>query len=295
MLLNLTLRANKDKLELKMFKEITAELDNIAAALQKRGEVKLAARLDIVSNTLDLREATLKPKKVANPNDMMPKGPDMNPGSEDADEAGRSDAFEAKNYHKVPVGKDSMSKFLGIQSPDDINLDFAQDEGEINIQATKRRATSKDIDVGDAADHFSTAGLPESGNETRNPPIDKDQKGSDLEFFGFEPAGKLHMPNKASSKSSKTEDVTMNPREARKLLERAAAEVIVDDPKDLHQSEEGEDVERDQSLGGKGKKSSRLKVAMEEDDDATSEEDSDDEVDDLDAVDATLEFAGDDE
>jgi hypothetical protein len=232
------------------FQHITAELESIADQLQSKGQVKLARRVDIITNTIEVASKNLK---KASPNDMMPKGPDMNPGSEDSDENARLDAFEATHYHRVPVGKDSMSSYLGAPSPADMELDFAQQDMPIHIQSSKKKASPENgIDEGDINNDYSTAGLPESGNEKRNPPVDVNQVGSDLELFGFQPAGTLHMPGKG--KPAKTETPSEEkaqedaPKEdskkkvstaqkvlqARKTLMKAATEVIIEDPADMH-------------------------------------------------------------
>jgi len=243
------------------FRNITAELDDIANQIQKTGNSRLAGQLDLISNSLDQRSkraASAKRKADQAQGLSMPGagggGEDPPPGSGDADEAGHADSFEATQYHKVPVGPDSMSRYLNAPSPADIldRLDFAQAEGELNIQAGKKKAEKKkadadvdgggDFDPGDPLDPYSTAGLPETGDEEIQPPNDVNQEGDDLEFFGNEPPGSLHMPVGRRQKA----------KLARSILLRTAADVVVDEPANLHQSEPGEDVERDQSLGGKG-------------------------------------------
>lgn len=209
-----------------MYKNITAEIDDIAEVLETRGDKRLAARLDVVSNSLDAITET----RTAAPNDMVPHNASgTNPGSEDADESARLDAYEAKEYHKMPVGKDSMSKAIGVNLKDIVGrLDFAQDSNEkegqkISVQASGREAAEIEVDTGDPLDHFSTAGLEESGDEDKNPPVDKDEEGKDLEFYGYEKAGSLHMPGKKASKAAEA---------ARRILAEVAtaAEVDVEDP-----------------------------------------------------------------
>jgi len=236
------------------FRNITAELDDIANQIQKKGDSCLAGQIDLISNSLDRRsqQAAKSPRKadqaqgLSMPGDGGGGGEEPPPGSGDADEAGHADSFEATEYHKVPVGNDSMSRYLKAPSPADIlnRLDFAQEEGEINIQASKKKADHDggDFDPADPLDPYSTAGLPETGDEEAQPPNDVNQEGDDLEFFGNEPPGSLHMP------VGRRETAKI----ARQILSRAAAEIVVDEPEDLHKSEPGEDVERDQSLGGKG-------------------------------------------
>jgi len=212
------------------FSSMTAELEDIAGTLEARGFKRLAARCDVITNTLErldganARLAAKKPPAKKAPTkkeeDEAPakkrkadlgdnkglsqggsfKGPP--PGSSDADEAGHSDQFIAENYHRTPVGNDSVSKMLGTPSVADMlsKLDFA-DEGRINIQAS-RRAADDSYDEGDPQDPFTTAGLPESGDEGAVPPVDKDQEGDVLPFLGTVEEGTLHMPQSASGSSS---------------------------------------------------------------------------------------------
>ena len=259
------------------FESIARELDDIANSLEKRGFKKLASRLDMVSNTLEAADRRIASRRKAAPNDLMPSAPDgPPPGSEDADEAGHYDAYEAKNYHKVPVGKDSLSKMLGAPSPADMlnRLEIAA-EGQINIQASRRRKAEvapMDVDEGDAADPFTTAGLPESGDETQGKPVDEDQEGGTLEFYGTEAPGTLHMPTNGGGSTDDVENILEEAEEygednedgveevalknrlssARNILRRTAADIVVEDPADLHDSETGDNVERDQPLGGLG-------------------------------------------
>lgn len=236
------------------FKMITAELDEIADQLQNSGQKRLARQLDIVSNSLAKRQAAFDSLG-------FPKGTPSSeppPGSGDADEAGHDDAFEAKHYHKVPIGQKSVSDIVigkgGLASILD-RLDFAE-EGEINIQ--KRGSSRRANEVSDT---FTTSGLPDSGDEEEVPPPDLSQEGGTLQFYGTEPPGDLHMPGGEGKELS---DEVLASR-ARKILKRKVAEVIVEEPKDLHISEEGEDVERDQDLGGLGGgKESDLPVVQED-------------------------------
>jgi len=241
--------------------QIIAELDDIAQSIQKSGDIRMATRIDMVSNELESKRTAGLAEGLS-----IPKSSEGGaPGWEDADQGQWQDAYEAGNYHKIPVGKDSMSRYLDIPSPADIldRLEFA-DEGEVNIQASRKAEvqTPIEVDLGDGLDSFSTSGLPEAGDETASHPVDEDQEGSILDFFGTEPAGSLHMPGKSSGAEIsedhevfEEEPVTSNKKaaKARKILKPVAADVVVKNPKELHNSEAGENVERDQSLGGRGK------------------------------------------
>lgn len=261
-----------------MFKAITGELDDIATVLQNRGFSKLAKRLDTVSNELDARDklraatqqraAPTNRKAISDAGFAMPgPGGEPNPDWESSEQVG--DQFSAEHYHKVPVGKDSMSRMLGAPSPADMmnRLDFA-DTGKINIQSSHRRAadepdTGGDFDEGDPLDPWTTSGLPEAGDEDEEPPPDRNQVGDTIEFYGFEEEGSLHMPEGSSSSAGEVQhlldeaeegEVHSRPGEmthegtderaasARDVL-RAAANVEVCNPKQLlHHHDPQEDV-----------------------------------------------------
>lgn len=261
---------------------LTAELDEIASQVEKINP-RLAAKLDTVANTLD---------RVAEANYDIPDW-------EAADEAGHQDAYKADSsqYHKFPVGKDSLSKMLGKASPADWNPEPAE-EGRVELQASAKnwpfedltpaglaRLASKgrwdevaraarlameedvpdpDGDPGDPTDTYSTAGLPEAGGDAAN---DDDQEGTELQFFGTVPAGELHMPGGGRKKSTDPSSLLNSGRDpvtaglsqaalrARRILE--AADQVVAETQKVDPSKEGrgpgEEVERDQSLGGMGK------------------------------------------
>lgn len=263
-----------------MFSDITAELDDIADTLQKRGFNRLAARTDMISNTLeqyDKRRSSRRPNRRQADSlgsdkglSMQTTGGETPPGSADADESGQSDRFIAETYHKTPVGKDSVSRMLGAPSPADMlsRLDFA-DKGVINIQSSRRQAAEGDaFDEGDPVDPWTTAGLPESGDESQETPPDKTQKGDVLPFLGTEEEGSLHMPQGTSGGSeSEIESILTEAeegemanddrllmgkerrssvRDAHAILEehaRTAADVEVSDPDTLlHHHDAMEDV-----------------------------------------------------
>lgn len=255
---------------------LTDELDEIAAQVEKINP-RLAAKLDTVSNTLD---------RVAAEYDV--------PDWEAADEAGHQDSYKAENYHKFPVGKDSLSKMLGKPSPADWSPEPAE-EGKVELQASRSwpfedltpaglarlaaagrwdevaraaRLATEDVpdpegDPGDPTDTFSTAGLPESGGDKAN---DEEQEGSELQFYGTVPAGDLHMPGGGRKKSTEPDSLLNSGRDpvtaglseaairARRILE--AADQVVAETKKVDPSKQGrgpgEEVERDQSLGGLG-------------------------------------------
>jgi hypothetical protein len=273
--------------------KITAELDNIANELQTMatGNPKIAnvlmrsaSKLDLVSNTLEKQKRTAAQESPA---DDYPEG-EFGPENE------HQDAYEAKpgSYHKVPVGKDSLSKAIGKNISEILSdLDFAQASGgkekhEINIQARKnsKKASPKawpfndlspsqlsdlaargrwdlvgraaslakkiasemevDEDETGSSDDLSTADLAETGDESDNPPLDASQEGGKLQFFGTYPQGEGGGPDSGHHRSGSKN---------RALLRKASdpdAPVVVDQPNNLHNSEEGENVERDNPLGG---------------------------------------------
>lgn len=254
------------------FKRVTAELDEIAGQLQKKGLNRMAASVDVVANTLEELSKSRRASKKRQADQSMGMsfpgssgGMSANPGSEDADEDGRSDAYTAPQeiMHRVPVGKDSMLRATrGVASPGEISLDFAQEEQQISIQAGKRRRSKKNrrratprgnegwLDPGNPDDIKSTAGLPETGDEDEVPPVDKPQVGDVLPFYGTDPAGSLHGGGRASNRSNG--NMTSQAQNARFALLREAAEVNVQmkHPNDIESDDPGDDVESDQSLGG---------------------------------------------
>jgi hypothetical protein len=268
-----------------MSKQIQATLDSIATEVQALGKRypklastmnKYAARIDVVTNSIQAGAIRRAGEERGGERLEGEFGPE--------DE--HQDSFEATNYHKTPIGNDSMSKAIG-KNPADIlaDLDFAQNSGgaeghEINIQAgrfasswpfrdlspkafvrlaqnghwdlvgkaarlARRMAGEGSMEVDEdetgSADDLSTADLAETGDESQNAPIDASQEGDTLQFFGTEPAG------------SGTDSGHHRGARRRQMLRRASeadAPVIVENAERLHDGEPGENVERDQSLGG---------------------------------------------
>jgi len=270
------------------YERLIAELESIADMVQAKDRTA-AKWLDVVTNEVEA-VSRKRSRKAAE----TPEVPDW----EAADEPGHQDSFEAKDYHKFPVGKDSVSKLLGRPSAADSKPDFA-DEGKIKIQASKAASVwpftdltpeglkllatsgqwrevaraarvaaavlaSDDVpdaegDMGDPTDTYSTSGLPETGGDAS---VDEDQEGEDLEFFGTQDAGTLHMPSANTGPKKSLDPDTMMDKgrdlvTARSILEaaagRRAAEVSVQSPESMGMES---DVERDQALGGFGKGSS---------------------------------------
>jgi hypothetical protein len=191
---------------------VIAELDEISTILEKGGNKVLATRLDAVTNTIDQEVRTTRRASVR-------VAEENNPGWEDSDEDGRSDAYEAKHYHREPVGSRAVTKLVAPTVKEIFNrLDLAT-EDTVNLQAGAKRIpqrrqaaeTSYCADEGDDKDTFTTSGMPESGDESRCPPIDKDQTGEPIEMVGTVPYGSL----------------TASARRARQTL-RAAANVSVE-------------------------------------------------------------------
>jgi len=278
---------------------ITAELDEVAGELQKLAEknpraakvlIRTAKRLDTVSNSLERAAppAQRQAKQEGPADDYLPG--EFGPENE------HQDAFTATNYHKVPIGKDSMSKAIGKNVSEILSdLDFAQrgnatDKNRINVQsgrqparkptrqaaadwpfsdltpetigkmaaagrwdlverATKmaqsRKAAEMEVqeDETGTADDLSTAALAESGDESDVPPVDASQDGGDLQFYGTYPAIEGGPDSGHHRRSS-----------ARQRLQRKASEpkapVKVKSPEALLNDEPGDNVERDQELGG---------------------------------------------
>jgi hypothetical protein len=122
---------------------IYQELDDIADALERKGYTKLAARLDMASNSLEASDRRLESRQSNRRaeslnTDLGGDGAtdEILDDSEEGDDMNYYDPFEADVYHKVPVGNDSVSRMLGTPSAADMlnRLDFA-DNGEMNIQA----------------------------------------------------------------------------------------------------------------------------------------------------------------
>ena len=117
------------------------------------------------------------------------------------------------------------------------------------------------LDKTGGQDHLSTADLAETGDESDMEPVDANEEGGVLQFYGTEPAGTgpdtgHHGPT--ASKSAK--------KWAQKVLSSAVkadspAPVKVKQPDALQEDRPGMDVERDQDLGGlANKKASKIVV-----------------------------------
>lgn len=243
---------------------VIGEIEEIADRIQNSrvaGSADFARELDIVANSLDsLRIAGMDNELVYRDTSGE------NPGSKWADENGRYDRLDVDpdQYHRTPTGPRDMQsvgagidnatgkqRTTGVQSPQDYDLEFAS-ESPVYIQAGGRRKAEPEgdasaFDPGNPLDPFTTAGMPASGNESLDPPIDKRQEGEKLQFFGTD-----------EYTTKKTSGRNRNAHLARKILEEASAgervagEVIIKDAKNLHRDEEGDEVLRDQDLGGFG-------------------------------------------
>jgi hypothetical protein len=285
--------------------QITAEIDDIANSVQYLGKKyprsastlkKIAARLDLVSNELETQSSKTASRRRAAPSDRSERLP-----GEWGPEDEYQDSYEADDYHRVPVGKDSLSKAIDKNIPDILSdLDFAQttngrDNHRIHIQSSRRasawpfadltpaqfagfvkagqwdmvdraanlalanKRTASPIEYSEdrtgSEDNLSTADLGESGDEDDVPPIDKDEQGGTLQFYGTYPAGdgpdsghhrrSVEPPNRERRMAQK--------RQARDVLKRIADREIpvqVEDPDRLLNSDPGDDVERDHPMGG---------------------------------------------
>lgn len=268
---------------------ITAELDEIAGQIQ--GLVKTnpraaklltrtAARLDMVSNTLEAEVPAKRKAKQEGPADDYPEG-EFGPENE------HQDAFTATNYHKTPIGKDSMSKAIGKNVSEILSdLDFAQrgnskDKQRINVQAGRRaswpfsdltpahiskmaaagrwdlveraskmarsvnaEAEERDEDVTGVSDDLSTGSLALSGDESAMPPVDAAQEGGDLQFFGTYPQGEGGGPDSGHHRrGGKSRRILRQASEPKAPIRTKSPAVLLDD-------EPGDNVERDQELGG---------------------------------------------
>jgi hypothetical protein len=224
---------------------VIAELDDISTILEKSGNKVLATRLDTVTNTIDQETRSRTAGKRV-------KADENNPGWEDSDEDGRSDAFEAKNYHREPVGSRAVTKLVAPSVKEIFGrLDLAT-EDTVNLQASRKRIpqraaqrrqaaeTAYCADEGDDKDTFSTNGMPESGDESRCPPIDKDQTGEPIEMVGTVPYGSL----------------TASARRARQTL-RAAANVSVESSEEITPRTASEAVEGESEVKSFIKKNER--------------------------------------
>lgn len=230
---------------------IVAELQEVAGVVE-RSDPRTAARIDVCCNTIESRS-----RRRAGLNDeLVPHfSSDRNPGDEDADEGARYEKHEQwvkpGEYHRFPIGPRSVSQGMTmgwdnktksprqgpIKSITDIDTDFASEDPVI-IQAGKTRKPQRqaacDEDEGDPLDDLTTGGLPSSGHDFS---VDEHQEGTKLPYRGVGPyKGKVGSKNQA--------------RTARAILERVAGPVIVKDPRNLHRDEPGDEVVRDQDLGG---------------------------------------------
>jgi hypothetical protein len=318
---------------------VTSELDDLADSVQDLSQkyprhakrlMALAANLDTVSNELDT-EATRVARTAA------AGDPDGEQGAW-GPEAAYDDSYEADDYHKAPIGNDSLAKAID-KNPADIlsDLDFAQstsgkDKHRILVQSGRNRSrgrqagrtswpfndlspadlaefarrgqwdqvrraatmamgssqgrsaakidadTDMDVDIGTfgSEDRLSTADLGESGDEDIAKPVDVDQEGGTLQFYGTYaqtdndtgPDSGHHRrgvepPNRQNFNDIRTSSTRRG--RARSVIERMADRQVkpeVKDPDDLLNDEPGDNVERDQPLGGlsgqyRGRKSSR--------------------------------------
>lgn len=317
---------------------VTPELDDLADQVQGLSKryprhakrlMALAANLDTVSNQLDTEAKRAARTAAAG-------DPDAEQGAW-GPEAAYDDSYEADDYHKAPIGNDSLAKAID-KNPADIlsDLDFAQatsgkDKHRILVQSDRRRPagrragrttwpfndlspadlaefarrgqwdqvrraaamamgssgrsaakveadTDMDVDIGTfgSEDRLSTADLGESGDEEIAKPVDADQEGGTLQFYGTYaqtdndsgPDSGHHRrgiepPNRQNFSDIRTSSA--RGRRARSVIERMADRQVkpeVKDPDALLNDEPGDNVERDQPLGGlsgqyRGRKSSR--------------------------------------
>lgn len=134
---------------------LVSELEDIATILQNKNLFRVAAKLDIVSNTL---EDVFK--RTASDPDKAPEG--APPGSQSTVQvADQFDASRGRDYGPTPIGNDSVGEALGMSSVADIlnRLDFAQhkeadDLQDVHIQAGKK-ATKKSTKKASAEWPFS--------------------------------------------------------------------------------------------------------------------------------------------
>jgi hypothetical protein len=313
---------------------VTPELDDLADQVQGLSKkyprhakrlMALAANLDTVSNQLDTEAVSASRIAAGDPDEEQGSW-----GTEDT----YQDSYEADDYHKVPVGNDSLAKAID-KNPADIlsDLNFAQstngtDKHRILIQADrnrgrragrtswpfkdlsptdltdlarkgdwdqvrraaamamaspKARTSAKvesdpdmDVDIGTfgSEDRLSTADLGESGDEDIAKPNDAEQEGGTLQFYGTYaqtdndsgPDSGHHRRNvEPPNRENRSGIRAGRASRARSVIERMADRQVrpeVKDPDDLLNDEPGDNVERDQPLGGlsgqyHGRKSSR--------------------------------------
>jgi hypothetical protein len=328
---------------------VSEEIDDIADGIQALGKAHpkhakrlrtLCAQLDVVSNQLDSEEP--EPEESEEPEEPKEKTPPRTssrrrqaatPDIEDGlwlPESDYQDSYEAEDYHKAPVGNDSLSKAIDANLPDKVaDLTFAQntsgkDRHRILVQADRngnrngrraawpfgdltpgtirdwamkgeweniRRAASmalsttnvrspgrRDAATADpnwpedetdsgrygAEDNLTTADLAVSGDEDINKPSDADDEGGNLQFFGT-------YPQKAADDGPDSGHHRRNvpaPNRDRTSTRRRADRPVkpeVKQPDELLDDEPGDNVERDNPLGGlsgqyKGRKSGRSAV-----------------------------------
>lgn len=320
---------------------ISAELDDIANGMEVLAKKNprhakriktLCAQLDTVSNQVDGEtdkdkdedDNTDTDKEERTSSRRQAAAPEIEDGMWPA-ESDYQDSYEADDYHKVPVGSDSLSKAIDKNVPDIVSeLQFAQntsgkDKHRILIQADRhnkngrtvswpfadltpthltnwarqgqwdqirqaasmalsasnvsgsRTAAEKsemEVDLGryGKEDNLSTADLAESGNEDITKPIDADDAGGILQFFGTYPQkSNDDGPDSGHHRRNVQAPNRTTSSRARSLLERVADRPVkpeVKQPDDLLNDEPGNNVERDNPLGGlsgqyKGRSSSR--------------------------------------
>jgi hypothetical protein len=247
---------------------ISSELDDISNSVEAlaKGNPKLAKKMASITRNLDI---------VANTVDRMAKqeGPaEAYPEGEFGFENEHQDSYTAKNYHKVPVGADSVAKAIGKNLTDIMaDLDFVQttnpaEKHAINVQASLQRAVKNqnwklaeklarkaaeielkiDEDETGSEDDLSTSDLSESGGDDA---IDQAQVGGVLPLRGSEPQSTGGQDTGHHARQSSKKYLA-----AKKILSKIASDTTVQpkvkQPYDLLNSEPGENVERDNSLGG---------------------------------------------
>jgi hypothetical protein len=326
---------------------VSREIDDIADGIQslekrhprhaKRLRA-LSAQLDVVSNQLDSEEKddpTKKESKKKSSSRRQAAAPDIEDGMWEPEDV-YQDSYEADDYHKAPVGNDSLSKAIESNLPDKVSeLTFAQntsgkDKHRILVQAGKngqngqsrqaswpfgditpndvrewaregdwesvRRASSMalssgnvrskntrvaaeegwpemEVDLGrfGAEDNLSTGDLAESGNEDVTKPNDADDEGGVLQFFGTYPQKSSDDGPDSGHHRKNVPAPNRERSSARTLLERVADRPVkpeVKQPDELLNDEPGDNVERDNPLGGlsgqyKGRSSGRQAAPQE--------------------------------
>lgn len=286
-------------------KEIIAELDDIAGQIEKtiEGGQKFAASIDTVSNTLEQLDRQASRKKAEAPNvpdweasdepgrqdsydatgtyHKFPVGQDSvsrvldRPSAKDSDlniaEEGPVNIQASQELANLQASLNTPFKEFEDLTPHVLSRLASQGQWDEVARAAKMGMTRQAMEVadpegdpGDPGDDYSTSGLPETGGDT---PIDDDQTGDDLSFYGTLGPGELHMPSGSGSKGSPDPKSLMTKGRtpataalrAREVLKRAAQEDYTDpagvhkqDPKQMGMGP-GDVVERDQELGGRGK------------------------------------------